>query len=125
MAESICIKCGSEKTAPWRKCRSCAFQPVEGSAELAKSVYLSLGRYEEGEERREYAIQLNALADTIRSGKALEYDETELLRLQRQEKVVRAIGHGDIGRALFRVLLPGLLFLLVLVGVLILLRALK
>ena len=58
----------------------------------------------------------------LRSGREIEFDGEDLARLHEQKVDVESVDDATALRYLLRVVFPGLLFLLVLIGVLIMLR---
>ena len=64
----------------------------------------------------------NLLANELRSGREIEFDGEDLARLHAQKLDVESVDDATALRYLLRVVFPGLLFLLVLIGVLIMLR---
>lgn len=96
----------------------CGFRPGEETDDLVKSVYLSVGRYDTEEERTRYRTELEMIASRLREGHGFEFDPTELERLRMQKGHVESISTGSLVRYLLRVFLPGIIFLLILIGVL-------
>jgi hypothetical protein len=118
---AICLQCGATKKEPYAQCDECGFQPTDDES-LAKSVYLSLGRYDTPAEQSRYEYELKRLANELRSGREIEFDGEDLARLHAQKLDVESVDDATALRYLLRVVFPGLLFLLVLIGVLIMLR---
>lgn len=78
MGQSICIQCGDEKDAPWKICKTCSFDPRSTSEHLVKSVYLSVGRFDDVEMQLAYKQDLKRFALLIKSGNAVDFDTDEL-----------------------------------------------
>jgi hypothetical protein len=81
-------------------------------------VYLSTGRFTTGEESEEgvqrqaqYSDELDAAAALLKSGRKVDYDEEELRRLKRELEMLKSVPRAAPWTALFRLFLPGLLFL--------------
>lgn len=119
---AICLRCGTGKELPYETCIGCGFQPTDEDESLLKSVYLSLGRYDTPEEQSRYKLELIALAEQIRRGEEIEFDGDGLRRLQMQKAELEHLSYAGVTKLLFRILFPGLLFLLVLIGVLVILK---
>lgn len=119
---AICLHCGTTKELPCETCLGCGFLPTDEDDSLLKSVYLSLGRYDTPNEQSGYALELVALAERLRRGEEIEYDGDDLRRLQKQKGEVEHVSYAGVAYLLFRIFIPGLLFLLVLVGVLLILK---
>jgi len=125
MASSVCISCGVSKSRTWEKCSVCGFDPRGDEIAMAKSVYLSVGRYEEEVDRTRYANELDAIGQTIRDGVIIEYDQAELERLLAQKKAFDRIPMTSVWSAVFRFFLPGFLFIGTLFFLFLLIRWLK
>lgn len=104
---AFCIQCGGEKAAPWQRCRVCGFDPTVDEMSLAKSVYLSSGRYDTAEQAREHDGELDELARRIRSGDQIDYDPDDLERLAKQRQMVESIPARAVWGAVVRFFLPG------------------
>ena len=89
---------------------------------LVKSVYLSSGRYEDEEERARYMEELDGIGALIRNGRPPSFDLQELKRLQQQKRDVESVSWLSVFYALFRIFLPGIIFLAILYGLILLLR---
>lgn len=118
---AICLRCGETKDAPDEKCGGCGYHPKDNES-LVKSVYLSIGRYDAPAKQMEYRYELQKLAKQIREGNIVAFDSVEIIRLQKQKIEVETV--SDLGgvRYLTKVFLPGFLFLLLLLGVLVALK---
>ncbi len=125
MAKAICLRCGGAKRRPWQTCRRCGFTPETDPEDLIKSVYLSVGRFDDADRSTVYEAELEALAGVIRAGQPLEFDPEELARLREQKRVVESIPMAAVWGAVFRFLLPGFALLAVLVLIALLLRTLR
>lgn len=123
--DAVCLRCGEWKKAPYAKCGSCGFQPSSGSEEEIKSVYLSLGRFEEGSDRKDYLEELSRLAGRIKNHEAIGFEATELQRLEEQRRLVRSASPKQAWLAILRLFLPAIWFLLALSLLIILLKTLR
>jgi len=108
MAEALCLRCGGAKRNPWRACRRCAFKPAPRSDELIRSIYLSTGRFEDPEEAAAYREELDHVAEAIRAGLAVSYDESELMRLRARAAAFTSIPSSAVWGAVFRLFLPAI-----------------
>jgi hypothetical protein len=120
--QSICLCCGNCKEVPYEKCIACGFQPSDEDGSLVKSVYLSLGRYDTPCEQSRYEPILNALAEKIAQGEEIAFDCDDLRRLDEQKETVKDINDAVVMQYLFRVFFPGLLFVLLMIGILMALK---
>jgi hypothetical protein len=109
MIKAICIRCGTSKEAPWRKCRKCGLSPL--GDDLAKSVYCSLGRFNNDEDQSAQESELKSLSTILKQGGTIDYNTTELERLKLQQTQVGSVSWTTIMFYLFRVFLPAILFL--------------
>ena len=121
---AICLKCGSNKSQPCERCEACSFRPSENSDDLVKSVYLSLGRYDTEEERTRYRAELDTISRQLGAGEEIKFDRAELERLRRQKADVDSTGDWSLFRYLVRLFLPGIVIVLLLIGILYALRKL-
>jgi len=120
---AICIQCGETKKAAYQKCNACGFDPAQREEDLVKSVYLSVGRYEDEEDRQRYLEELRLMGRTLREGdEMIEYDPLELNRLEKQRRVIDAIPTSAPWGAVLRFLLPGIILLAILWFAIFLLR---
>jgi hypothetical protein len=129
MAKAICISCGSRKNKLYHKCGGCGFDPTADDQSLVKSMYLSTGRFVTGEETEEeyesqktYSIELDDIAEQIKNGRSVEYDQNELTRLQEQLSLVRSIPFTTVRGAVVRIFLPAFVLLGVLLLIISILR---
>ena len=123
--EAICLKCGAWKNAPYARCRICNFQPEVGSDDELKSVYLSLGRFRDARQRKAYFQELEMIATRLKRDGVIDIDSSEVERLRGERKLFRSVSYRQVWSAVFRTVLPGVLFLAALWGVIWLLRALR
>lgn len=63
------------------RCRHCGLDPRPDPTNLARSIILSVDRFEDGSDRRRYATELDRIGETLRSGEQVEYDSQEVERL--------------------------------------------
>jgi hypothetical protein len=113
MKKAICIACGSRKRAPYAPCCRCGFDPGVDDESLVRSVYLSTSRYplpEQKEERQQYAKQLDMYAEMIRRRQQIVFEEAELARLAANLVLMRSVPRAAVWGAVFRLFLPGVLF---------------
>lgn len=123
--EAICLKCGEWKRSPYAECGSCSFQPRPGSEEEIKSAYLSLGRFEDGSDRTDYSEELEQLASLIKNQVPINFETTELRRLDAQRRLVRSTSSKQAWLAILRLFLPAIWLLLALALLIIVLKALR
>ncbi|WBQ17838.1 hypothetical protein [Sphingobium yanoikuyae] len=90
MAKAVCVKCGALKRAAWQKCPNCSFDPKSDEKSLIKSVYLSAGRFSDGE-NPQYESELDIISVKIRNGVSINYDQECMERLRRESKMVRSV----------------------------------
>jgi len=124
MELSICINCGEKKPAPWKSCKACGHDPRIQEEDLVKSVYLSTGRFEDGNEKADYVSVLQALAQTLKEGKQVTYDQDDMDRLSRQRAAIEDVDSKTVWGAVFRFFLPALVLIAVLVLLLVVLKML-
>lgn len=91
MPNAICLRCGKVKSRATACCKACAFDPREDKVALAKSILLSIDRYEDGTDRKRYAKELGAIGERISAGEQVPFDPQEV---QRQVEIV------DLGRSI-------------------------
>lgn len=118
---AICLKCGDWKSNPLDRCSSCGFVPHPGSDDEVKSVYLSVGRFEDEDERNQYKSELGKIRDSIRSGKAISFDENEMVRLKEQRHFIRSTSPASAWKAVLKLFLPAVLILAGLLALLLIL----
>ncbi len=122
MPVAICLECGSAKNAPWKTCEDCGLNPNNDPDALVRSVYLSVGRFDSSDDRKAYEDELAVFAACLRRGEEVTFDANEVARLREQRAEVESVSTSDLIGTLFRFFLPGSLFLLALVAVLIILK---
>ena len=120
--EAVCIKCGAWKSAPFNSCPSCGFDPKKNEHDFVKSVYLSLGRFEDETERVGYTSALQEYSQTLQSGGEISFDPVEIERLREQKRTFEAVPTKAAWLAILRFFLPGIIFLAFLIGLLVLLK---
>lgn len=125
MPNAICIECGTAKAAPWAACPKCHFVPQESTDAFVKSVYLSLGRFEDKSAQDQYKNELVEMSLRIREGYKIDFEPAELDRLRDQKDLANAVSNSTLVFTLTRFFLPGLAFLLLLLLVILILRAAK
>ncbi len=125
MALAVCITCGAEKSGAWRTCEKCGFDPRSSVPTLVKSVYLSIDRYEELDDRESYKNELDKIAELIRCRKAVAYDQAELSRLENQYYEVQSAQRHELWTAFQKTFLPGLRILLAILLAIFLLKLMK
>jgi hypothetical protein len=75
---------------------------------LVKSVYLSTGRYEDGNDQIRYETELLQVAEAIKNGENVGYEEGDLARLRKEKSLVEQFSPW---RAVLRFFLPAILFI--------------
>lgn len=125
MAKAICIACGHAKPRPWKACRKCGLDPSSDEMALAKSVYLSIGRFEDPAEQAKYEDELDQVGRDLSIGKVVHYDEKELARLVEQKKAVDSVPPLAPWIALMRIFLPAFIGLAIIGAIWLLLRLLR
>ena len=78
MASAICVRCGRPKRRATTKCGACGLDPRGDDHTLAQSVILSTDRYEDGTDRKHYAVELVSIASRIQKGEPFRFDEEEV-----------------------------------------------
>lgn len=81
---------------------------------MAKSIIMSISRYDDGDERKRYAKELEDLSGALRRGEEPRYDEAELSRLLEEKKVLEQVPMRSVWGAVLRTFLPGVLFVVAL-----------
>jgi hypothetical protein len=117
MRQAICLKCGHAKRRPAERCKHCGLDPEVDDDTLVKSVYLSLGRFDDASRHEAYSKELEALARDIKAGRPLALDPAELERLRSQLGQVRSVPASAVWGALFRFLLPGIVVFGILIAI--------
>ena len=109
--KAVCIWCGSWKGEPWSGCPKCGRTPGSNTEEEIKSVYLSLGGFDGGNVK-DHRKALGKISEEIIRGEQVEYDDVELERLREQRRMVGQVKNKDIAAFLFKLVFPGLAFLI-------------
>lgn len=109
---AVCIQCGTKKKEAWYKCRKCGLTPT--GKDLVKSVYCSTGRFQDPDDQDRYEVELEKIANKLKSGKAIKYNDQELERLAHQQKDIGSVPASAVWSAVFRFFVPGVIFLAVL-----------
>ena len=125
MAKAICIRCGHAKSRPWKACRKCGFDPSDDEEALAKSVYLSAGRFEDAARQAAYERELDKVGMALSQGQSITYDKPELERLLEQKRTLERIPALAPWGAVARFFLPAVILLLVIAAIWLLLRVLR
>jgi hypothetical protein len=92
---------------------------------MAKSVYLSEGRFEDDDLRRQYSHELEEVSKLIRSGQTIEFDELELDRLLDQKALMNSFSRWHLVVYLIRVFFPAIAILLFLLAACVVLAWIK
>lgn len=79
-AKAICMSCGAAKAGSAKPCDACGFAPGHDDVALAKSHILSVERYRDGTDRKQYASELEVLGARIRAGESVSFDAAEVAR---------------------------------------------
>lgn len=95
------------------------------NADLVKSLYLSVSRYEEQEKRDRYAGELAETASALKAGGSVVFVPDELERLSKQLEMVRGVTARMVWGTLGRFFLPGALFVVGLLALAWIVRAAK
>lgn len=94
MAKAYCIKCGSSKKSPHKKCEACGFKPIE-TLDIVKSVWLSSNRrlsVEDLELDQSPSIEeLEGFAKSIKQGENAVFPKTEIDILAKQYAAVSEV----------------------------------
>jgi hypothetical protein len=109
--KAICLKCGDWKPAPYTRCSNCGFQPKPGSHDEIKSVYLSVGRFENLEEQERYLVELERTSESLQKGESPKFDLQELERLEEQRRLAASVSPRQAWFAVFRLFLPAITIL--------------
>ena len=117
MALGICISCGQLKRSHLKQCSNCGFKP-SSDLEMAKSLYLSVAHYFGEDEQSSYFTkqQLADFSQQIKSGKGIEFKQAIIDRILAQKREFDSMPISAGVKAVFRLLLPGIIFLLMLFG---------
>jgi len=122
---AICIRCGAEKAAPCDRCGDCHFKPDRESDDMARSLYLSEFRYSDPNMMEGCLTELELVAQRLRRGESYDFESAEVQRMRSVAEKLASQPASAAYRALFRFLLPGLIFLALLWGAILLLRFLR
>jgi hypothetical protein len=122
MVHALCPRCGASKKRPWRKCASCGLDPKADEDALVESVYLSVERFDEGDDRKRYAKELDELAVRMRAGERPAFDARAIARLRRQKRLVESVPYSAVWGAVFRLFFPAIVVLAVLATIVIVQR---
>ena len=122
MPNAICLKCGTAKRQPWKLCQECGFDPTLQESAHVKSVYLSIGRFEDDDARDRYSVELAKIGKAIGRGESVEFDEDELERLLQQKQDAESVTVFDVVSIIFHLFLPIVAFLVSMWGLLLLAR---
>jgi len=122
MVNALCPRCGTPKKRPWKQCSSCGLDPAHDEDALVKSVYLSVERFEDGDDRRRYSKELDDLAVRIRAGESPAFDPAVLNRLRKQKQLVESVPASAVWGAVFRLFLPAIVVVVVLVIIIVMRR---
>lgn len=114
MVNAVCPRCGTSKNRPWKKCSTCGLDPAQDEEWLVKSVYLSVERFEDGDDRRRYGIELEELAVRMRAGEKPDFDPAVLKKLRKQKRLVERVPASAAWGAVFRLFLPAIIVVIVL-----------
>jgi len=122
MIHSICPRCGTPKRKPGKKCGHCGLDPDQVEEALVKSVYLSIERFEDGDDRQRYGEVLRDLSARMRAGESPEFDASVLDELRKQRRLVSSVPASAVWGAVFRLFLPVIVVVVALVIVIIVRR---
>jgi len=122
MVNALCTGCGTPKNKPWKRCRGCGLDPTQDEDVLVKSVYLSVERFQDGDDRRRYAKQLDELGVRMRAGEEPAFEPAALEKLRKQKRLVESVPNSAVWGAVFRLFLPAIVVMVVLVIIIIVRR---
>jgi hypothetical protein len=112
VADAVCVKCGAPKPQAWSRCGGCAFDPSDDNESLVRSVYLSVGRFDDEASADAYRRELDSIGATLQKGQTISFDEDELIRLRAQKRTFESIPVSAVWRTIvMRILLPAVLFI--------------
>lgn len=111
MPEAVCIFCGSSKSHPWSKCPVCSVDPQMNDADMAKSIYLSSGRFAGVEEPEDWESNLAQLQCDLKAGKKINYDDAELERIMATKATLQSMPDVSVWRVLLRFSMPGIIMI--------------
>lgn len=124
--EAICLKCGEWKSAPYKKCKKCGFDPRKNEIELVKSVYLSLGRFPaEVAEEVDYHATLTKIRAQIKRGEAIIYEPGEIERLRQEFDAFKKTPVSAAWQAIIKLFMPAFVFVGILMLILLIIKYLK
>lgn len=109
MAEAICSRCGASKDRGASKCANCGLDPQVDATTHVRAIYLSVDRFRNKRARMRYREELERIAEEIRAGRAPDYDEAEVRRLDAEREVVESVTASVIARWFVRAFWPGIL----------------
>jgi hypothetical protein len=112
MADAICVKCGGPKRQAWSRCRRCAFDPSVDDENLVRSVYLSVGRFDDEVAADAYRRELDSIGAALQAGQTIAFHEDELVRLRAQKATLDSIPVSAVWMTiLVKIVLPAVLFI--------------
>ena len=114
MANALCPRCGTPKKQPWVKCKNCGLDPADDEEVLVKSVYFSVERFDDADDRQRYGKELDELGKRLRAGERPSFDDAELEQLRQQKRLVASVPYSAVWGAVFRLFLPAIIPLAVL-----------
>ncbi len=114
--------CGTPKKGPWKRCNSCGLDPTQDEDALVKSVYLSVERFDGGNDRRRYGRELGDLAVRMRAGERPDFEPAALEELRKQKRLVESVSASAAWGAVFRLFFPAIVVVIVLVIIIIVKR---
>jgi hypothetical protein len=104
------MACGSPKRFITNPCPTCGFSPLGDPAAVAKSVYLSVNRFDDFDEQTRWSGELEAIGQQIGRHQSFEFDPAELARMSERVEAFQSVSRGQVYGALFRCFLPALCF---------------
>lgn len=117
MLKAICARCGERKSAHHSRCGSCAFLP-HADEERAESIYFSIDRFSDADDRRRYSRELKEWSRKLKAGQNPKIDRREIERLLEQKKQLERVPPAAVWGAVVRLFLPAVAFLLLLLLIL-------
>ena len=112
MADAVCVKCGASKRQAWGRCGGCAFDPSDDDESLVRSVYLSVGRFDDEGAADAYRRELDSIGAALQRGQTISFNEDELIRLRAQKATLESIPVSAVWMTIFvKIVLPAALFI--------------
>jgi len=88
MATAVCIRCGFLKHRAFTRCRKCGYCPEGDRRAKAQSLLLSTEYHDAETDRRPTRQELALVAERIRSGVPVPWDEATIARLIAEQELL-------------------------------------